>query len=103
MYAQYGIVAEQLLYPALDIGERRHLRMMNTPEQQAVAGQKLKEAAVLWPNPIVTEIVPLDTFYPAEDYHQEYFANNPNQGYCQFVIAPKVAKFRKQYIERLKA
>jgi peptide-methionine (S)-S-oxide reductase len=58
--------------------------------------------AGLWPNPIVTQVAPLEDFYPAEDYHQEYFRRNPWQGYCQVVIAPKVAKFRKQYVERLK-
>ena len=50
----------------------------------------------------MTEVAPLSEFYPAEDYHQVYFARNPNQGYCSFVIAPKVAKFRKQYLGRLK-
>lgn len=57
----------------------------------------------VWPEPIVTEVVPLDVFYPAEDYHQEYFARNPAQGYCQMVVAPKVAKFRKKFSSRLKA
>jgi peptide-methionine (S)-S-oxide reductase len=73
--------------------------------QQAVAQQAIAEldAAGLWSDPIVTEIVPLDVFYPAEDYHQEYFARNPNQGYCQVVIAPKVAKFRQKYLAQLKA
>jgi peptide-methionine (S)-S-oxide reductase len=51
----------------------------------------------------VTEVTPFTAFYPAEDYHQEYFANNPRQPYCQAVVAPKVAKFRKQYLEQLKA
>lgn len=60
------------------------------------------EASGLWPDPIVTELSPLDEFYIAEDYHQEYFANNPNQPYCQVVIAPKVTKFRKAYVEKLK-
>lgn len=60
------------------------------------------EATHLWPNPIVTEISPLLNYYPAEDYHQEYFANHPNQPYCAAVVAPKVAKFRKQFIDRLK-
>ena len=60
-------------------------------------------ASGLWANPIVTEITSLDRFYPAEDYHQEYFENNPFQGYCRVVIAPKVTKFRKQYLDRLKA
>jgi peptide-methionine (S)-S-oxide reductase len=50
----------------------------------------------------VTEVTPFEAFYPAEDYHQEYFARNPYQGYCQAIIAPKVAKFRKAYIDRLK-
>jgi peptide-methionine (S)-S-oxide reductase len=53
--------------------------------------------------PIVTEVTAFDRFYPAEDYHQEYFARNGGQPYCQFVVAPKVAKFKKQYAERLKA
>ena len=52
--------------------------------------------------PIVTQVAPLDTFYPAEDYHQNYFANNPEQGYCAFVIAPKLDKFRKVFKEKLK-
>jgi peptide-methionine (S)-S-oxide reductase len=52
--------------------------------------------------PIVTQVAPLEDFYPAEDYHQEYFENNPSQPYCSVVIAPKVAKFRKQHQELLK-
>lgn len=60
------------------------------------------EAEGVWENPIVTQVVPLTEFYPAEDYHQEYFARNPRAGYCQVVIAPKVSKFRKQYLSRLK-
>jgi len=59
-------------------------------------------AAGLWAAPIVTQVVPLEAFYPAEDYHREYFRNNPEQGYCRVVIAPKVARFRKQYLDRLK-
>jgi peptide-methionine (S)-S-oxide reductase len=53
-------------------------------------------------NPIVTEISPFSVFYPAEEYHQNYYALNPNQGYCQYVIRPKVEKFRKQYAAKLK-
>jgi peptide-methionine (S)-S-oxide reductase len=60
------------------------------------------EAQQIWDKPIVTEITPLNTFYPAEDYHQEYFQRNPYQGYCRAVIAPKVAKFRQKYAQRLK-
>ena len=57
----------------------------------------------VWPAPIVTELQPLDVFYDAEDYHQQYFRNNPSAGYCQFIIAPKVAKLRKERFEALKA
>lgn len=56
----------------------------------------------LWPSPIVTEVLALERFYPAEDYHQGYFRNNPGQGYCSFVVAPKVAKFRKAFAAALK-
>ncbi len=72
--------------------------------QKAAAEQVIAEigAAKIWPNPIVTKISALDTFYPAEDYHQEYFQRNPYQGYCQVVVAPKVAKFRQKYAHRLK-
>jgi peptide-methionine (S)-S-oxide reductase len=60
------------------------------------------EAAGIWDGPIVTELSPLDGFYKAEDYHQEYYRNNPYQPYCQVVIAPKVAKFRQKYLANLK-
>ncbi len=56
-----------------------------------------------WDAPIVTEVTPFSMFYPAEAYHQDYFRNNPNQGYCQAVINPKVAKFHKRYADRLKS
>ena len=57
------------------------------------------EAAKLWPNPIMTEVSLLTKFYLGEEYHQKYYQRNPNQGYCQVVIAPKVAKFRKEYLD----
>jgi len=60
------------------------------------------EAQHVWPNPIVTELAGADTFHPAEGYHQDYFERNPRQPYCAYVVAPKVAKFRKAYAERLK-
>ena len=60
-------------------------------------------AARIWDRPLVTEVVPLEVFYKAEDYHQEYFRENPRQPYCQAVVAPKVAKFRKQFAGKLKA
>jgi peptide-methionine (S)-S-oxide reductase len=69
-----------------------------------VAKEVIKEveAEAIYDNPIVTEVTPFDKFYIAENYHQEYFANNPNQPYCAAVVAPKVAKFRKKFVERLK-
>jgi peptide-methionine (S)-S-oxide reductase len=70
--------------------------------QKAVAEQVMREVAGLWDAPIVTEVAPFTVFYKAEEYHQEYFARNPFQPYCQAVIAPKVAKFRKRYLEKLK-
>ncbi|MEP7272803.1 MAG: peptide-methionine (S)-S-oxide reductase MsrA [Acidobacteriota bacterium] len=60
------------------------------------------ETAAIYADPIVTEVTPLETFYPAEDYHQRYFEKNPDQGYCRAVVAPKVSKFRQRFIERLK-
>lgn len=73
--------------------------------QKAVAGQSKREteASRLWRDPIVTEIVPFTNFYPAEDYHQNYFLDNPNQPYCRVVIDPKVRKFRKEFQDRLKS
>jgi len=88
-----------------DVGTQyRSAIFYHNPEQRAVADQVIREldAAKLWPACIVTEVSPFEVFYPAEDYHQEYFARNPSQGYCSFIIAPKVAKFRKQYLSRLK-
>jgi peptide-methionine (S)-S-oxide reductase len=60
------------------------------------------DAEKLWDAPIVTEVSPVERFYPAEDYHQEYFTNNGYQPYCQFVVAPKVAKFRSKFRDQLK-
>ncbi len=73
-------------------------------EQKSVAENLIKElnAQKIWDKPIVTEVTLFDKFYMAEDYHQEYFANNPNQPYCQAVVAPKVSKFRKHHLEMLK-
>ena len=77
----------------------------HSEEQRQIVEDTIKrlEAERLYPNKFVTEVTPASTFWVAEDYHQNYFANNPTQGYCAYVIAPKVAKFRKQYFERLKA
>jgi len=72
--------------------------------QKRIAEEVIKEveAEGVYDNPIVTEVAPFDKFYMAENYHQEYFANNPNQPYCAAVVAPKVAKFRKKFVDRLK-
>lgn len=76
----------------------------HTPVQKAAAEQLIAEltAEKVFGDPIVTEVAPAQTFYVAEDYHQEYFVNNGNQPYCQFVVAPKVAKFRKKFAHRMK-
>jgi peptide-methionine (S)-S-oxide reductase len=88
-----------------DVGTQyRSAIFTHSAVQKAVADEVIAElnAAGLWPRPIVTQVAPFEAFYPAEDYHQEYFARNPTQGYCQAVVAPKVAKFRKQFLDRLK-
>jgi len=76
----------------------------NDEEQKKIAEQYKKqlEAAHIYKSPIVTEISPLINFYPAEDYHQNYFALNGDQPYCQYVIRPKVEKFKKQFAGKLK-
>jgi peptide-methionine (S)-S-oxide reductase len=88
-----------------DVGTQYRSAIFFHDETQKQAAEEIiaeLEAAQLWRNPIVTEVSPLVNYYPAEDYHQEYFSNNPNQPYCAAVVAPKVAKFRKQFVERLK-
>ena len=88
-----------------DVGTQyRSVIFCQTREQRAIAEALVREldAAKLWPAPIVTEIADAAPFYEAERYHQEYFERNGGQPYCQFIVAPKVAKFRKQFLERLK-
>ncbi len=88
-----------------DVGTQyRSAIFYHTPEQKTVAEQTIEEitAAKIWDKPTVTEITPFKEFYPAEDYHQEYFKRNPYQGYCQMVVAPKVAKFRQKFEDKLK-
>jgi peptide-methionine (S)-S-oxide reductase len=89
-----------------DVGTQyRSVVFYHDEEQKRVAEEVISdlETEGIWNNPIVTEVAPLDEFYVAEDYHQDYFRNNGFQPYCQVIIAPKVAKFRKQHLERLKA
>lgn len=89
-----------------DVGPQyRSVIFTHSTEQAVVADTVIAEleAERLFRDPIVTEVTPLEgPFYPAEAYHQEYFANNPSQPYCAAVVAPKVAKFRKQYLDQLK-
>jgi peptide-methionine (S)-S-oxide reductase len=76
----------------------------HSPEQKRIAEEVISELSAqrVYDDPIVTEVVPAGTFYVAEGYHQEYFQRNPQQPYCQFVVAPKLAKFRKSFLDRLK-
>jgi peptide-methionine (S)-S-oxide reductase len=86
-----------------DVGPQyRSVIFYHSPEQQRTATEVLSEVKDLFSDPTVTELQPLDKFYPAEGYHQDYFARNRNQPYCQFVVAPKVAKARQKFMERLK-
>lgn len=88
-----------------DVGTQyRSVIFYHSPEQKQTAEEVIAEqhATRIWEGPIVTEVLPAPEFYIAEDYHQEYFARNPGQGYCRAVIEPKVAKFRKHYLDRLK-
>ena len=88
-----------------DVGTQyRSAIFYHTPEQRTIAVQVIAElqAANIWDAHIVTELKPLDQFYPAENYHQEYFKRNPSQPYCRVVIAPKVAEFRKYYLDKLR-
>ena len=77
----------------------------STPEQKQVAEDMIRQMSQdkLFDKPIVTEVLPVADYWPAEAYHQDYFANNPNQGYCVAVAGPKVAKFRKTFASRVKA
>jgi peptide-methionine (S)-S-oxide reductase len=88
-----------------DVGTQyRSAIFFHSPEQQTTAEALIAElnADGIWEMPIVTEVSAASRFYAAEAYHQEYFRRNPYQGYCQFVVAPKVAKFRQKYVGRLK-
>ena len=89
-----------------DVGTQyRSAIFYHSPEQKRVAEEVIAEltAEKVWPNPIVTEVVPFEAFYKAEDYHQGYYRANPSQPYCQAVVAPKVAKLRKKFAAKLKA
>ncbi len=88
-----------------DVGTQyRSAVFYHSPELRETAHEVIRELeeARVWDAPVVTEVVPLDKFYPAEEYHQEYFRRNPVQPYCRVVVAPKVSKFRRKFIEKLK-
>jgi len=88
-----------------DVGTQyRSAIFYHSPQQLESARQAIADwnGRGVWSGPIVTEVSPAAEFHVAEDYHQEYFANNASQPYCQFVVAPKVAKFRKHFIDKLK-
>jgi peptide-methionine (S)-S-oxide reductase len=88
-----------------DVGEQyRSVIFYHDEGQRAAAAETIRElgAEGIWPAPIVTELRPAETFYHAEDYHREYFQNNPQQPYCAYVVAPKVRKFREKFAARLR-
>jgi peptide-methionine (S)-S-oxide reductase len=88
-----------------DIGTQyRSVIFYHSENQKRIAGKVIEEieSEKIWANRVITELEPFKAFYKAEDYHQKYFANNPQQPYCQIVIAPKLMKFRKVYHDRLK-
>ncbi len=87
-----------------DVGTQYRSIILTHDDDQRAAADAVRseiEEQAMWPDPIVTEIVPLKTFFPAEEEHQNYFARNPYAGYCRAVVAPKVTKFRKIYADRL--
>jgi peptide-methionine (S)-S-oxide reductase len=88
-----------------DIGTQYRSIILTQSDAQKQTAEAVRQEindAKIWHRPVVTEIAPLQVFYPAEPEHDDYFARNPWSGYCQVVIAPKVAKFRKQFTDRLK-
>ncbi|RBA25309.1 peptide-methionine (S)-S-oxide reductase MsrA [Herminiimonas fonticola] len=86
-----------------DVGTQyRSVIYYQTPEQKETAKHVICEMANVWDAPIVTELSPAETYYKAEAYHQNYFRQNPLQGYCAFIVAPKVSKFRQTFRDKLK-
>jgi peptide-methionine (S)-S-oxide reductase len=88
-----------------DVGTQyRSVVFYHSPEQKRQAEEAISrlDAAGVWGAPVVTEVAPVRAFYRAEDYHQGFFRAHPGQGYCRAVVAPKVTKFRKQFLDRLK-
>ncbi|HUF38635.1 MAG TPA: peptide-methionine (S)-S-oxide reductase MsrA [Anaerolineales bacterium] len=89
-----------------DVGPQyRSAIFYHDDEQKRIAEAVITEfeAEGVYDDPIVTEVAPIETFFQAEDYHQNYYRNNPGAGYCQFVVRPKVAKFRSKFVEKMKS
>jgi peptide-methionine (S)-S-oxide reductase len=87
-----------------DIGSQyRSVIFTHDAQQLETARRVIAEMANVWDAPLVTELSPAGVFYPAESYHKDYYRKNPLQGYCAFVVAPKVAKFRKMFADRINA
>lgn len=85
-----------------DIGTQYRSSMFYTDGQKEIFEAALERSKEIWGTSVVTEIVPLEEFFAAEDYHQDFFAKNPNQGYCVAVVAPKVAKVRSKFTHLLR-
>ncbi|MCB0833072.1 MAG: peptide-methionine (S)-S-oxide reductase MsrA [Bacteroidetes bacterium] len=88
-----------------DVGTQyRSIILYHSDEQKNKAQEAIRalNAEKIWPSPIVTEVKPFEKFYPAEDYHQNYYNDNPSQGYCQYVIRPKLEKFEKAFSAKMK-
>jgi peptide-methionine (S)-S-oxide reductase len=95
----------QLDRQGADVGTQyRSAIFVHSEAQRAAAEQAIAdlEAAGIWGSAVVTQVVPLDVFYPAETYHDDYFRRNPDQAYCRMVVAPKVAKVRAQFLQKLR-
>lgn len=89
-----------------DVGPQyRSIILYHDDEQRRIAEEVIRELeqSGAWSDPIVTQVVPLEAFYPAEEYHKDYFRRNPERAYCRLVIAPKVEKFRRRFSDKLKA
>jgi peptide-methionine (S)-S-oxide reductase len=85
-----------------DVGPEYRSIVLYTSEQEATVQKALERAQANWDNKVITELKPFDVFYPAEDYHQDYFNQNPSQAYCQVIINPKLDKFRQNFAQLLK-
>ena len=91
-----------LNYQGNDKGTQyRSVIFYSSESQKSVIDSSIKQVAKLWDDPIVTEVKELDVFYPAEEEHQDYFAKHPEQGYCQVIINPKLAKLRQKFTDKL--